>query len=307
MKTLDIYNPFNAPVYHEETVGSTMEVSRFLALNGTAHGTVITADFQEAGRGRIRERRWEMERGNGLAFTILLRFNNAEDVAAVAAPEGQTPLESQGAVAGTIPAGLEGQTPLESQGAVAGTIPAGLTLRAGLAVALAIEDFAPSLAGKALIKWPNDILLPAVNDDESPALKAAGILAEAENGNVHIGIGVNLSRDRHLLHGKATSVCFAAGLEYNQGDRHRLLGKILSRLHDEIDAGRDKSSEWRGHIEARLFKRGEQICFAKGVADSGNLITGTLVGIGSEGELLVLPTDETETESFTAGELLFFR
>jgi BirA family biotin operon repressor/biotin-[acetyl-CoA-carboxylase] ligase len=261
VRLLDIHNPFNAPVYHEETVGSTMDVSRFLAQNNAPHGTVIAADFQEVGRGRIRERRWEMEKGNSLAFTILLRFaSNAR-------------------------------------------IPVALTLRAGLAVALAIEDFVPALAGKALIKWPNDILLPSVHDGKSTALKVAGILAEAENGNVHIGIGVNLMGDRHLLCGKATSVCFAAGREYNHpGDRHFLLGKILSRLYDEIE-----TADWRELIEARLFKKGEQICFAKGSADSGNMVNGILAGIGSDGELLVLPHDETETQSFATGELLFFR
>jgi hypothetical protein len=46
MKRLNISNPFNAPVYHEETVVSTMDVSRALAANGERHGAVITADFQ---------------------------------------------------------------------------------------------------------------------------------------------------------------------------------------------------------------------------------------------------------------------
>jgi len=304
MRRLDIHNPFNAPVYHEETVDSTMEVSRFLAHNGAPHGTVITADFQEAGRGRIRDRRWMMERGNDLAFTVLLRFG------------GQTPPELRGA----IPI-LEGQTPLELRSAAADTIPSGLTLRAGLAVALAIEDFAPALAGKALIKWPNDILLPSVRDDKAPVLKAAGILTEAENGNVHIGIGVNLTGDRHFLNGKATSVRLAAGGDGDRhserhddkgfflcvfGDRHSLLGKILSRLYDEIEISKSATPGWRERIEARLYKKGEQIRFAKGAADSGLVVTGILAGIGPAGELLVLPSSGTGTLAFTAGELLFF-
>jgi len=262
VKLLDIHNPFNAPVYHDETVSSTMEVSRLLAQNGAPHGTVITADFQEEGRGRTRGRRWEMEKGNALAFTILLRFTAG--------------------------------------------IPAALTLRTGLAAALAIEDFAPTLAGKALIKWPNDILLPSP-DGGRPALKAAGILAEAENGSVHIGIGVNFSQKQMpaFLRDKATSISAAANVVYNDGDRHVLLEKILSRLHDEIEAG--GASDWKERIEARLYKKGRQICFAKGAADSSDLVTGVLAGIGSEGELLVLPPGETKTQSFTAGELLFFR
>jgi len=233
-----------------------MEVSRLLAQNNAPHGAVITSDFQEAGRGRIRERRWEMEKGSALAFTVLLRFTS---------------------------------------------IPTALGLRAGLAVALAIEDFAPGLANKALIKWPNDILLPALASDGKPsALKAAGILAEAENGSVHIGIGVNVSQKQMpaFLRGKATSISAAANVVCNAGDRYKLLEKILSRLHDEIVA-----DDWRERTEARLYKKGEQVCFAKGAADSGNLVTGTLAGIGVEGELLILPPGETSPLSFTAGEV----
>jgi len=256
VKPLDIHNPFNAPVFYEETVDSTMEVSRFLAQNNAPHGTVIATDFQEEGRGRIRDRRWEMEKGQALAFTILLRYASSG-------------------------------------------IPAALTLRTGLAVALAIEDFAPTLAGKTLIKWPNDILL-SVHDEKQPALKAVGILTEAEDGIVHIGIGVNVSQKRMpaFLRNKATSLSIAGGEDYNSEDRYKLLEKILSRLHDEIEA-----PDWKERLEARLYKKGEQISFAKGAADSGNLVTGTLAGIGPEGELLILPPGETGTLSFTAGEV----
>ena len=89
-----------------------------------------------------------------------------------------------------------------------------------------------------------------------------------------------------------------SGADYNSGARYKLLEKILSRLHDEIEA-----PDWKERLEARLYKKGEQISFAKGAADSGNLVTGTLIGIGPEGELLILPPGETGTLSFTAGEV----
>jgi BirA family biotin operon repressor/biotin-[acetyl-CoA-carboxylase] ligase len=131
-------------------------------------------------------------------------------------------------------------------------------------------------------------------------LKAAGILAEAENGNVHIGIGVNVSQKQmpDFLRDKATSLSLASGEEYNSGDRFILLEKILLRLRHEIE-----SADWRERIEARLYKKGEQICFAKGAADSGDMVTGILKGIGPEGELLILPPGETETFGYTAGEI----
>jgi len=235
-----------------------MEVSRLLAQNNAPHGTVIAADFQEAGRGRTLERRWEMEKGRALAFTILLRFI---------------------------------------------TIPSALGLRTGLAAALAIEDFVPTLSGKSLIKWPNDILLPvssSATDDAESILKVAGILAEADSDSARIGIGINVSQKQmpDFLRNKATSLSLAAGVEYNTGDRYKLLEKLLLRLHDEIE-----SSDWRERVEARLYKKGEQVCFAKGAADSVNIVTGALAGIGPEGELLITPPGETAPLAFTAGEL----
>jgi BirA family biotin operon repressor/biotin-[acetyl-CoA-carboxylase] ligase len=252
MQRLSMYNPFDAPVYHEDTVDSTMEVSRVLARNGEPHGTVIAADFQSAGRGRLRERAWNMDRGINLAFTILLRFPGIE------------------------------------------SIPPALTLRTGLAVSLAIEDFAPALAGSVLIKWPNDIFIRTA--------KAAGILAEADGGNVHIGIGVNVAQKQfpESLRGKATSIGLAAGREIADGERYELLEKILIRLHAEAGGHVD---DWRERIEARLYRKGRPVCFADGPADSGKTITGILSGIGPGGELLLIPDGGAETASFTTGEL----
>jgi len=79
MKLLNLNNPFNAPVYHEETVSSTSDVSRNLAGEGKPHGTVITADFQEAGRGRAK-RPWAAEPGKSLLFTVLLRYGESSSI-----------------------------------------------------------------------------------------------------------------------------------------------------------------------------------------------------------------------------------
>jgi len=79
MKILNINNPFDAPIYHEENVSSTFDVSRSLAGEGKPHGTVITADFQEAGRGRAK-RPWAAEQGKSLLFTVLLRFGDSSSI-----------------------------------------------------------------------------------------------------------------------------------------------------------------------------------------------------------------------------------
>ena len=256
MNHLPVRNPFNAPVYHEETIGSTMDVSRILASQGEGHGTVIVADFQEAGRGRVHGRSWETEKGSSLLFTILLRYPGPQD------------------------------------------IPPVLTLRTGLAVALAIEVFAPALAGRIMIKWPNDILISGK--------KAAGILAEADGGNVHIGIGVNVAQWKFPKHlrDKAASVGLASGGEIDSVDRFALLGMILARLYDEIEKADASGVDWKSRIEARLYKKGEQVNFSVGAADSGNTVSGTLAGIGEGGELLILPAGEITPRSFLTGELM---
>jgi len=262
MKQLALHNPFNAPVYHEDTVDSTMELSRMLAGRGEPHGTVIAADFQKAGRGRIKGRSWDMEKGSNLAFTIVLRFPGIEN------------------------------------------IPRALTLRAGLALSLAIEDFAPVLAGKVLIKWPNDILIAG------SAHKLAGILAEADGGVVHIGMGVNVAQRQFpdFLRNKAVSISLAMGGEITTEERFTLLEKILARLYNEIETANgfgNAAADWKSRIESRLYKKGEQVSFAEGAADSGNIVNGILAGIGPGGELLITPSGGGEPLSFTAGELVF--
>jgi len=65
-----------------------------------------------------------------------------------------------------------------------------IPLITGLGVARAVE----SLGAQAVLKWPNDVLLPA--DDER---KVCGILAEVVSGptpGVVVGVGVNVSQDR---------------------------------------------------------------------------------------------------------------
>jgi len=266
--SLRIRNPFNAPVYYEETVSSTMDVSRKLAREnppcgtpyGAPHGTVILADFQEAGRGRKQERRWEMERGENLSFTILLKFSGIED------------------------------------------IPPALTLRAGLAVCLAIEDFAPCLKDSCLVKWPNDILIKPLHGESFK--KAVGILCEADGGDVHLGIGVNAAQKEFPPHlrDKAVSIALAADRDISQDERYALLEKILSRLYNELSV----ANNWKPRLEQRLYKKDEQVLFIEGAAGSGKEVKGRLAGITDIGELLIVPDGETQARPFITGELEFF-
>ena len=60
------------PRVHHRATDSTNERAKQLALAGTPHGTLVTADEQSAGRGR-QGRVWTAERGDALLMSLVLR------------------------------------------------------------------------------------------------------------------------------------------------------------------------------------------------------------------------------------------
>jgi len=247
-----------------------MDACRELAAAGEPDGTVIAAGFQEKGRGR-KDRIWQTVKNQNLMFTVLFRYQNFT------------------------------------------SIPKAFTLRAGLAASLSIEDLLPDLAGLVKIKWPNDIMLvPGAGPGKTAAIKAAGILTESDGANVYLGIGVNVLQTEFPpeLTGKAASLLSFYKDRFpdriipeSLRPRHAhflLLEKILARLYTEF---KTPQTAWKTSIEDRLFKLGEQVIFARGAADSQNLVRGRLEGITDSGELLIFPNGEKEPRAFINGEL----
>jgi BirA family biotin operon repressor/biotin-[acetyl-CoA-carboxylase] ligase len=249
-----ILNPWKAPVRYYDTVASTMDECRALAARGEAHGAVVIADYQEAGRGRM-GRSWEADRGRNLFFTVLLRYPD-------------------------IP-----------------SIPRALTLRAGLAVSLAIEDAAPALRDAVRVKWPNDIMIDS--------RKAVGILTETDGKNVYIGIGVNAAQTAFPagIAAKATSIRLALQARQlpaaSEPAREALLERILAFLYREIVS----AAPWRERLEARLYMKGRPVRFIAGGADCGRVVEGVLAGLGDGGELLIVPGDGAAAAAYVTGEL----
>jgi BirA family biotin operon repressor/biotin-[acetyl-CoA-carboxylase] ligase len=260
MQTLAIKNPFNAPIFYEKTVSSTMDVSRDLEKRGAPHGTVIAAETQSAGRGRGSGRVWLSETGN-LYFTVLLRYG--------------------------------------------GNIPKAITLKTGLAVARAIEDFVENSKNRVLekpfmlVKWPNDIMINGK--------KIAGIIGEASGGTVFIGIGVNVNQTNFpdSLRDKAASLAlvFDAPKSAIEGKEKKncliLLEKILFYLSEEVSA---TNNAWTDRLSARLYRKGETIRFRAGGVDSSRVVEGVLCGINADGELLIQIEGEDSPEAFITGE-----
>jgi BirA family biotin operon repressor/biotin-[acetyl-CoA-carboxylase] ligase len=154
-----------------------------LLLPDDVEGTVVAADVQTEGRGRL-GRRWEAPPGTAVLCSILL-------------------------VPPIRPARLPELSPI-----------------AGHAVAAAIFDVA---ALEPEVELPNDVLLDG--------RKVAGILAEASEGRVVLGIGVNVDQTQDQLPGDArrppTSLRVASGRRH---PRAPLLAAILLRLEERYDA-----------------------------------------------------------------------
>lgn len=102
-----------------ETVSSTNDVAETLAGNGTAHGTVVVADAQASGRGRM-GRTWFSPPGAGLYVSVVLR------------PEVLQPLALPLSLASSV------------------------SLTAGVALA---EGIRGASGLPAEIKWPNDLVV----------------------------------------------------------------------------------------------------------------------------------------------------
>jgi BirA family transcriptional regulator, biotin operon repressor / biotin---[acetyl-CoA-carboxylase] ligase len=101
-----------------------------------------------------------------------------------------------------------------------------LSLVAGRATAAALAEIA---GVEPEVKWPNDVLLDGK--------KVAGILAEAREGHVVLGIGLNVTQQPDELPDRpefpATSLLLETGKRVSRSD---LLVALLDHLEREYDA-----------------------------------------------------------------------
>ena len=100
-----------------------------------------------------------------------------------------------------------------------------LSVVAGEAVA---EAIATETGLEAAIKHPNDVLIAG--------RKVAGVLAEAAEGRVVLGVGVNISQTEDQLPSDLVTAATSLSLEGAVVDRAELLATILERLEAHYDA-----------------------------------------------------------------------
>jgi BirA family transcriptional regulator, biotin operon repressor / biotin---[acetyl-CoA-carboxylase] ligase len=292
MKLLKLNNPFAAPIYHEETVSSTFDLARILAGQNEPHGTVLTADFQEAGRGRL-NRRWVTERGKSLMFTIILRY--ADVLSMPVALTLRTGLAVSLAIEDLTGLSEKNILPRRARSITEKNTKILMKTPCNSAYSV-VNSYLLDTPGSVRIKWPNDVMING--------RKAAGILTEADGKTVYIGVGVNVAQEEfpEQYRSRAGSIIHSFPA-LGENARFDLLEKILSRLYAEIEKQTADSEAWRERLLLRLYKKGETVTFAEGAADSEDLVEGILSGLGPDGELLIIPGGKEKERSFITGEL----
>ena len=118
-----------------------------------------------------------------------------------------------------------------------------LSVVAGHAVA---EALAAETGVSATVKFPNDVLVGG--------RKVAGILAEASEGRVALGIGVNVNQTSEQLPADAqmepTSLLLETGREI---DRARLLAAVLEQLERRYESWL-REVQSAAHVAGRVFR-----------------------------------------------------
>jgi len=163
-----------------------------------------------------------------------------------------------------------------------------LSLVAGTAVAEAIEG---GIGLAVQLKWPNDVMLNR--------RKVAGVIAEAGDGRVVVGIGVNVNQERDQLPEDAkiapASIYTSDGIKR---ERAPLLAAILERLESNYDSWLRRGLDGvYVSLGARDFLRGRQVS-VEGKSGVG-------VKIDRDGRFLV--DVDGEVQAVESGEILFER
>lgn len=166
-----------------------------------------------------------------------------------------------------------------------------LSLIGGLAVVRALAG----VGVEALVKWPNDVLLPGVGDDLAgwgTDRKVAGVLgdvvpgAAGEPAAAVLGIGVNVGQAPADLPVPSATSLAAQGVAVDRAD---LLARVLAELVDLDD-------EWRAAggdaVAAGVAARCAAVCATLGspvrvLRPGGEVLVGEAVALGSDGALRV--------------------
>ena len=160
-----------------------------------------------------------------------------------------------------------------------------LSLVAGVAVADTVER---STGLAVQLKWPNDVMLRR--------RKVAGLLAEARDGAVVLGIGLNVNQSRDELPPNAGSLLTLTGREWR---RDQLLDSLLADLERTYAAWRSGGLDavYDG-LAPRDFLRGRRV--------SVNGTSGVATKIDRQGRLEI-EVGHGDVVAVESGEVVYER
>lgn len=166
-----------------------------------------------------------------------------------------------------------------------------MTLLAAMAITESVQKILHEVCGKdapaCQIKWPNDVLI----GDK----KICGILTEMHtcpDGSYYViigmGINVNTTKFAPQLTGRATSLKIATGKTFDRDRLTELFGESFLRFYRAFEKAGDLS-EITADYDRMLVNRNRQVR----IEGTQEKLTGTALGISSDGELLVRTQDGT--------------
>jgi BirA family biotin operon repressor/biotin-[acetyl-CoA-carboxylase] ligase len=241
-----------------DEVGSTQDLALELARGGSASGTVVVADRQLAGRGRL-GRRWDdVPSGGTLAMTVMLDVSGVPGGSGWQVPTDRLPL---------VPHAL------------------------GLAVIEACRHVT-SRASQLRLKWPNDVVHRATSD--GPARKLCGVLVEREqvvgvSGPRDVllcGIGVDV--DLRAGEEAADRICLAR-LHGAAPDRAALLAALVTSIDELLTLLTEESGTLLDRYRAASDTIGRRVS----VELSDETSVGRVRAIDDDGRLVIATPDGT--------------
>jgi len=178
-----------------------------------------------------------------------------------------------------------------------------------VAMALAIVDAVTERNARALVKWPNDVMV-----DGDPIRKVAGVLAESvidPRGSlaVVVGAGINVNWPTPLppelepLAGSATALNLEVG---STVDRVDLLVSVLANLDRRWGAVESGGGEGRRRLVAAARTVSATIGHRVRADLGSRSVEGTATDLDGRGDLIVVD-DHGTRHAITAGDVIHLR
>lgn len=173
--------------------------------------------------------------------------------------------------------------------------PGWVPLATGLAVRAALDEHGVH----AVLKWPNDVLLPA--DDHR---KVAGILCQQVPGQpaVVVGVGINVDHARADLPVATATSLRLVGVRVDRTDLAASVLTHLHRIHADLAAGGERGRRVRRSYELACDTIGRRITLHR---PDGGREQVEATGIDPDGRLRV--TGPSGSDTVAAGDVQHIR